>query len=147
MSPEKFDALVTVNFKHALFAAQMVAPLMAKAVGGSIINLGSRGWMMGVTGYPAYTATKAAMHGPTRVLAREFGHQRIRVNTSVPGWVMTERQVSNWVDEESEAQIDMNQCLPGGLFPHHIASMALFLASDACAMCSAQNFIVDGGWG
>jgi len=79
-------------------------------------------------------------------LARDLGKERIRVNTLVPGWVMTEKQLAMWVDETAKEQIRQNQCMPGQLLPEHIADMALFLASDAAAMCTAQNFIVDGGW-
>jgi D-xylose 1-dehydrogenase len=119
---------------------------MKRAGSGSIINLGSVGWMMASAGYPVYAASKAAAHGMTRALARELGPNRIRVNTLVPGWVMTEKQLAMWVDDAAKELISRSQCLPGSVLPEHIANMALFLASDASAMCSAQNFIVDGGW-
>lgn len=143
---EQFDALVSVNLKHAMFAAQAVAPMMRKAGGGSIINFGSVGWMMATAGYPVYAASKAAVHGMTRGLARELGADNIRVNTLVPGWVMTEKQLQLWVDESARDLIKRSQCMTGSVMPQDIADMALFLASDAAAMCSAQNFIVDGGW-
>ena len=82
----------------------------------------------------------------TRTLAREFGKDNIRVNTVVPGWVMTERQKKFWVDEAAEKMIDEVQCLPGRLQPMDIARMVLFLASDDSSMCTAQDFIVDAGW-
>jgi NAD(P)-dependent dehydrogenase (short-subunit alcohol dehydrogenase family) len=75
-----------------------------------------------------------------------MGQDRIRVNTLTPGWVMTERQLSNWVTEDTQKVIDQSQCLKGSLMPEHICSMALFLASDDSVMCTAQDFIVDGGW-
>ncbi|MBC3256779.1 SDR family oxidoreductase [Pseudomonas paralactis] len=143
---QMFDRLIAVNLKHAFFAAKAVVPMMKEAGGGSIINLGSVGWMMASAGYPVYAASKAAAHGMTRGLARELGPSHIRVNTLVPGWVMTEKQLAMWVDDAARALIARSQCLPGSVMPEHIANMALFLASDASAMCSAQNFIVDGGW-
>lgn len=143
---DRFDQLIAVNLKHAFFAIQAVAPMMKAAGGGSIINFGSIGWMMGSSGYPVYAASKAATHGLTKTLARELGPHRIRVNTLVPGWVMTDKQLALWVDDAARELIKRSQCLPGNLEPAHIASMALFLASDAAAMCSAQNFVVDGGW-
>ena len=82
----------------------------------------------------------------TRTLAREFGKDNIRVNTVVPGWVMTERQKKFWVDEAAEKMIDEVQCLPGRLQSMDIARMVLFLASDDSSMCTAQDFIVDAGW-
>ncbi|MGE1156071.1 SDR family NAD(P)-dependent oxidoreductase [Pseudomonas kitaguniensis] len=141
-----FDRLIAVNLKHAFFAAKAVVPMMKKAGGGAIINLGSVGWMMASAGYPVYAASKAAAHGMTRALARELGPSGIRVNTLVPGWVMTEKQLEMWVDDAARELISRSQCLPGSVLPEHIANMALFLASDVSAMCSAQNFIVDGGW-
>ena len=143
---ETFDKLIAVNLKHAFFATKAVVPMMKRAGGGSIINLGSVGWMMASAGYPVYAASKAAAHGMTRALARELGPDRIRVNTLVPGWVMTEKQLMMWVDDAAKELISRSQCLPGSVLPEHIANMALFLASQASAMCSAQNFIVDGGW-
>lgn len=146
LTSESFDNFIAVNLKHAMFAAQSVAPMMKKADGGSIINFGSVGWMMANAGYPVYAASKAATHGMTRALARELGKHHIRVNTLVPGWVMTEKQKRLWVDEAAYELIDKSQCLPGHVLPEDIAQMTLFLGSDASKMCSAQNFIVDGGW-
>lgn len=146
LTPERFDELVSVNLKHALFAAQTVAPMMKEAGGGSIINFGSLSWMMALGGMPAYTTSKAAAHGLTRGLARDLGGDHIRVNTLVPGWVMTEKQLTKWVDDEARALIDKSQCLKGAVMPDDITQMALFLGSDASTMCSAQNFVVDGGW-
>ncbi|MBJ7554556.1 SDR family NAD(P)-dependent oxidoreductase [Marinomonas spartinae] len=146
LTEARFDELVAVNMKHAMFAAQAVAPMMRELGGGSIINFGSVGWMMASAGYPTYGASKAAAHGLTRCLARDLGSDGIRVNTLVPGWVMTEKQLRLWVDDAAEEKIKQSQCLKGKVLPKHVANMALFLGSDAAAMCSAQNFIVDGGW-
>ncbi|BFM50392.1 SDR family oxidoreductase [Marinomonas sp. THO17] len=146
LTEQRYDELLDVNIKHAMFAAQTVAPMMKEIGGGSIINFGSVGWMMATGGYPTYGMSKAAMHGLTRSLARDLGQYGIRVNTLVPGWVMTEKQLRLWVDEAAEEKIKQGQCLPNKVMPEHIANMALFLASDSAVMCSAQNFIVDGGW-
>ena len=145
-TPESFDAGIAVNLKHQFFAAQAVAPDMRAAGGGSIVNLGSISWMLTQDDLPVYTTAKSAVQGLTRSLARELGRQRIRVNTVVPGWVMTERQLRLWVKPESKAIIAKGQCIDEPLMPEHIASMVLFLAADDSAMCTAQDFIVDGGW-
>lgn len=141
-----FDWMVAVNFKHQFFAAQAVADDMRAAGGGSIINFGSVSWMIKGAGYPVYQACKAAARGLTRALARDLGKQNIRVNSIVPGWVMTERQLRLWVKPESHAEIDAAQCLPGRVLPQDIASMALFLAADDSRMCTAQDYVVDAGW-
>jgi NAD(P)-dependent dehydrogenase (short-subunit alcohol dehydrogenase family) len=70
----------------------------------------------------------------------------VRVNTLVPGWIMTERQLSLWATPEALASLDQQQALKGRLYPEDIARMVLFLAADDSKMISAQDFIVDGGW-
>ncbi len=145
-TPEFWDASVAVNLKHQFFTAQAVLPDMKALGGGSIINFGSISWMLKQGGMPAYTASKAAAQGLTRCLARDFGPHKIRVNTLVPGWVMTEKQLKLWVTEETKLEIAKGQCINEPLMPQHIAAMALFLAADDSAMCTAQDFIVDGGW-
>ncbi len=146
VTPEDWDARMAVNLKHAFFAAKAVAPGMIAAGRGSIVNFGSISWMILAARIPVYETAKAAAHGLTRALAREFGKSGIRVNTIVPGWIMTERQLTRWVDAEAERLIDSSQALAGRLYPEDIAAMALFLAADDSAMISAQQFLVDGGW-
>ncbi|GAC1043074.1 SDR family oxidoreductase [Rhizobium sp. No.120] len=141
-----WDDRMAVNLRHQFFAAQSARPFMKALGGGSIINLGSITWMVGDPDCPAYVTAKAGIYGLTRALAREFGPERIRVNCLVPGWVMTERQISLWLTEAGERQIADRQCLPDRVQPDDIARMALFLASDDSAMCTSQQFIVDGGW-
>jgi D-xylose 1-dehydrogenase len=141
-----WDRAIAVNLKHQYFAAQCVAPDMKAAGGGSIINLGSVSWMLKMPGMPVYTTAKSAVQGLTRSLARLLGPDRIRVNTIVPGWVRTEKQRQLWGYDENQAETEKLQCIPAPLLPAHIAQMALFLAADDSAMCTAQDFIVDGGW-
>jgi D-xylose 1-dehydrogenase len=141
-----WDDRIAVNLRHQFFAAQAVIPQMKAAGGGSIVNFGSISWMNAEGNYPAYTASKAAVHGLTRGLARDFGPDNIRVNTVVPGWIMTERQVALWLDADGERQIQENQCLKRKLYPPDIARMVLFLAADDSENCTAQNFVVDAGW-
>jgi D-xylose 1-dehydrogenase len=143
---EYWDERLAVNLRHQFFAAQAVAEQMKRLGGGSIINFGSISWMTRTGGMPAYTASKAAIGGLTRGLARDLGPFNIRVNTVVPGWVMTERQRKLWLTAEGERQMDENQCLPGRLLPEDLARMVLFLAADDSRLCTAQNFIVDAGW-
>lgn len=146
VTPEFWDDRIAVNLKHAFFAAQAVLPGMIAAKRGSIINFGSISWMILTGNLAAYTASKAAMHGLSRSLARDVGKHGVRVNTLVPGWIMTERQLTHWVDDAAAKLIDEQQALAGRLYPDDIARMALFLAADDSKMISAQDFIVDGGW-
>jgi len=93
-TPESWDKGIAVNLKHQFFAAKKVSTDMKAAGGGSIVNFGSVSWKMKQGGMPTYTTSKAAVQGLTRGLARDLGPFGIRVNTVVPGWVMTERKVN-----------------------------------------------------
>ncbi len=146
ISVEYWDDRIAVNLRHQFFAAREVARDMKENGGGSIINFGSVQAYLSSPGMSGYAVSKYGVRGVTRTLAREFGKNNIRVNTVVPGWVMTERQKELWVDEAAEKMIDEVQCLPGRLEPSDVARLVLFLASDDSAMCTAQDFIVDAGW-
>ncbi len=143
---ESWDLAIAVNLKHAFFAAQAVIPGMMKAERGSIVNFGSISWMIMLGNLAGYTSSKAAAHGLSRSLAKDLGPHGIRVNTLVPGWIMTERQLTHWVGEAENKVIDQSQAMRGRLYPADVARMALFLAADDSAMISGQDFIVDGGW-
>ncbi|WP_170762488.1 SDR family NAD(P)-dependent oxidoreductase [Ruegeria lacuscaerulensis] len=145
VTPEYWDERMATNIRHMFFAIQSVAPGMIENGGGSIVNLGSNSWWEAGAGFPAYATAKSAVHGLTRTMARELGDHRIRVNTVVPGWIMTERQKELWVTPEALAKQVDRQCLPDPIDPVYVARMVLFLASDDAAMCSAGNFMVEGG--
>lgn len=140
-----YDERIATNLRHMFFAIQAVAPGMIAAGKGSIINLGSNSWWEASGGMPVYTSSKAAVHGMTRSFARDLGKHRIRVNTVVPGWVMTERQKELWATPEALERHRENQCLPDLIEPVYLARMILFLASDDAAMCTANNYMVEAG--
>lgn len=143
---EFWNNRINVNLRHAFFAIQAVYDGMKNLGAGSIINFGSMSWYECQGGMTGYTTSKAALEGMTRGLARDLGKDNIRINTLIPGWVMTARQLQDWVNEDTLAEIQRSQCLKNQLMPDDICAMALFLASDDSKMCTAQNFIVDGGW-
>ncbi len=146
VTPEYWDERMAINLRPMFFAIQSVAPQMKRLGGGSVINFGSISWKVRMGGAAAYTTAKAAVHGLTRGMARELGQDAIRVNTVLPGWVMTERQKKLWLDETGERLLDQEQCLKGRIEPVDVARLVMFLASDDARMCTAQEFIVDGGW-
>jgi len=119
---------------------------MAAAGGGAIVNFGSLGWQTGARQMAAYGTAKAAIQGLTKGLAREFGHDKIRVNCILPGWVMTERQKSLWLDAAGERLMDERQCLLDRVQPEDVADMVLFLVSDQARMCTGQFYVVDAGF-
>lgn len=146
VTEEYWNQRINLNMRHSFFAIQAVYEGMKAQGGGSIINLGSMSWYECQGNMTGYTTSKAGLEGMTRGLARDLGADNIRINTLVPGWVMTERQLRDWVDETTAADINRSQCLKSRLMPEDISAMALFLASDDSKMCTAQKFIVDGGW-
>lgn len=142
----EFDQNIAINLRHQYFATQAVRDDMRALGGGSVICLGSTGWMKKNAGYPMYAMAKSAVHGMVNGLARELGHDRIRINALVPGWVITEKQRRLWLDEAGKEEIARVQCMPGYLMAEDLARAALFLAADDSRMCTGQDFIVDGGW-
>lgn len=145
ISPDYWDRAMAVNLRHFMFAAQAVRPEMAKAGGGSIINLSSVAWMFGGVDMIAYSTAKAGIIGMTNSLAREFGGDNIRVNAIAPGAVMTEKQLRLWYDEKSAAAMAERQMIKRRLEPDEIARAALFLAADDSRMITKQCLMVDAG--
>ena len=141
-----WDGRIAVNLKHQFFAAQAVLPDMVANGRGSILNLGSTSWMIGQGGMAAYTASKSAVLGLTRSLARDFGQHGVRVNALAPGWIMTERQLEKWVTPESERELYERQCLKRRLVPEDIARVVVFLTSSEASAITNQHYVVDGGW-
>jgi D-xylose 1-dehydrogenase len=146
VTPAYFDERIAINQRPALFALQAAVPGMKRLGSGSIVNIGSSAWRIKSDDLACYNMAKTSVYGLTRGTARSLGQHRIRVNTVTPGWVMTERQKALWVTPEAELDIDRNQCLPDRVRPEDIAAMVLWLASDDSRLCTAQEFIVDGGW-
>lgn len=146
VTPEYWDQRVAVNLRHQFFCAQAVVPDMRAAGGGAIINMGSISWMIGEGNMAGYTASKSAVLGLTRSLARDLGPDNIRVNSIAPGWIMTQRQIDLWLTEEGEENIMKRQCLKRKLVPADVARVVLFYASAEASACTNQSYIVDGGW-
>jgi NAD(P)-dependent dehydrogenase (short-subunit alcohol dehydrogenase family) len=145
VTPEYWDERLTLNLRHHFFAAQAVVPGMIQAAGGSIVNLGSVSWMRGRTGMVAYTTAKAGINGLTRTLARELGPHNIRVNSVVPGAILTERQEKLWRTPELDREFIEGQCLKFRLSEDDVARGVLFLASDDARGITGQNLLVDAG--
>ncbi|MES1937761.1 SDR family NAD(P)-dependent oxidoreductase [Salinisphaera hydrothermalis] len=146
VTADYWDERMAINLRPQFFAIQAAAPGMANAGGGSIINFGSISWKVALGGMPGYTTAKAAIHGLTRGMARDLGESNIRVNTIIPGAIITERQLDKWITPEDEARIQANQCLKQRLLPEHVAPTVLFLAADDSAGCTAHEYFIDAGW-
>ena len=140
-----WDWSQAINLKAYFFACQAVLPGMQQLGGGAIVNFTSISYMMGNSGYPAYTTANSGINGMTRSLAREFGPDRIRVNALAPGWVLTDKQLDKWATPEALAAHLERQCLKDHLAPQDIVESTLFLASKSSRMISGQALVVDGG--
>jgi NAD(P)-dependent dehydrogenase (short-subunit alcohol dehydrogenase family) len=145
INEEYWDNSQAVNLRHHVFASQQVAQLMKPHHQGSIINFGSVSWRRGRNGFIGYSTAKAAIHGFTRCLARELGRDGIRVNSLMPGAVLTPKQAKLWRTPQETAQFHQLQALAIDVLPEDIAAMALFLAADDSRAITGQNFVVDAG--
>jgi NAD(P)-dependent dehydrogenase (short-subunit alcohol dehydrogenase family) len=145
MTPEYWDDRLNTNLRHYFFAIQAVAPQMIEAGNGSIVNIGSSSFMMQEDFFPGYAIAKSGVSGITRTMARTFGPHGVRVNTVLPGWVATERQLEKWWSPEGEAGTMADQAIKRRIYPREFAQMVLFLSADDGAACTAQEFLVDGG--
>jgi NAD(P)-dependent dehydrogenase (short-subunit alcohol dehydrogenase family) len=142
---EYWNERLATNLRHQFFAIQAVAPMMRAAGGGSIVNFGSISWHSNSGGMPAYTTAKAGVEGLTKGMARDLGPFGIRVNTVIPGWIMTQRQLDLWLTPDAERQLMTLQCLKEKVYPPDVARLVLWLAADDSRMCTSQLWVVDGG--
>ena len=97
MTVDYWNDRMNVNLRHYFFAIQALAPQMLEAELGSIVNVGSSSYMMQEDFFPGYAIAKSGVEGITRTMARTFGPKNVRVNTVLPGWVPTERQLGEVV--------------------------------------------------
>ena len=141
---EFWDDLFVRNLRAYFLTCREALKRMQR--GAAIINFGSITFHLGPTPMTAYVATKGGILAFTRSLAREIGSRGIRANTLSPGWIMTERQLREFVNEETRALILRSQCIPELLQPSEIAGVALFLASEASRAITGQEILADRGW-
>ncbi len=144
MTSQQWDQLFARNLRAQFLTAQAASPHMKK--GASIINFSSITVHVTPPEMTAYVSTKAGIQGFTRSLARELGPKGIRVNTISPGWVMTPRQLKEFVTPTVKRMIKRVQCIPDLLQPSEIASVALFLSSSASSALTGQELLADRGW-
>ena len=101
--------------------------------------------MLGLNPFTLYGAAKSGLIGFTRSLARELGKEMIRANMVSPGWIMTERQLEEFVTEQDKADLKRDQALPFLLDESCVTPVVLFLLSNQAKGITGQNLIVDGG--
>lgn len=139
----EWDDVVEINLNGAFRCCRAVLPLMMHRRRGAIVNVASLSAIAGVAGQTAYAASKAAVVGMTRALAREVGRRNIRVNAVLPGFVATDMTAS--LPEEVVRGLRSHECLARGTSPADVANLVTFLISDRAAAITGQAMVVDAG--
>ena len=143
-SEEEYDRLFSVNTKGVFFLSQAVAREMIASGGGSIVTVSSMWGIAGASGEVAYSASKAAVIGMTKALAKELAPSGIRVNCVAPGVVDTEMNAC--YDEEAMEALAEKTPLGKIGDPEEIANAIFFLASENASFITGQTLTVDGGF-
>ncbi|MDV9188581.1 SDR family NAD(P)-dependent oxidoreductase [Streptomyces sp. SR27] len=144
---EEFQAIVSVNQTGCFLGIRTVAPEIAAAGGGTIVNTSSYTGLTGMAGVGAYAASKHAVLGLTRVAALELAAKGIRVNAVCPGAIDTAMSNPEGVDPAATAEL-YRKLVPLGRIgrPDEVAALALFLTGEESAYITGQPFVIDGGW-
>lgn len=147
-SIEEYEDQLRVNAGATFALVRAIAPGMKAKRDGRIVNFCSVTLNGRWDGYVPYVASKGAMLGLTKSLARELGPFNVRVNAVSPGAVVSEAENRVFADrlEQYNDWILENQSLKARIQPEDVADLVLFLASDRARMITGQNFAVDGGW-
>ena len=142
----EWDACMAVNVKGIWNCCKAAVPAMRKD-GGSIVNIASLAATYGMPYGLHYTASKAAVIGLTRGLAREIGRDRIRVNALAPSAVLTEGTSEFFGDKLDRAlqTIKSSQTIQRNLVPSDLTGTVAWLLSDASVFVTGQTIAVDGG--
>ncbi len=145
---EEYEEQIRVNSSAAFALARACAPAMKAKGWGRIINLTTLAMNGQWDGFVPYVASKSAMLGLTKGLARELGSYGITVNAIAPGAVISDAENRVFADrlEQYNKTTLERQCLKSRIQPQDVANLAIFLASDAARMITAQNICIDGGW-
>ncbi len=140
-----WDTTIDVNLKGTFLMCQAVGRHMLDAGGGVIVNMASQAATVALDQHVAYCASKFGVVGVSKVLATEWGGRGVRVNTISPTVVLTELGHKAWDGPRGDA---LKTQIPIGRFayPNEIAAAAVFLASDAAAMITGADLLIDGGY-
>ncbi|MGB7260310.1 MAG: glucose 1-dehydrogenase [Pseudolabrys sp.] len=141
---DEWENVLRVNVTGPFLCSRAVLPAMRRAKWGRIINMASGAVTLGRPNYLHYIASKAALVGMSRSMARELGPDNITVNAILPGATFTEIERKTVTPEQKQRIISM-QCIPRAETPEDLVGTALFLASDASAFVTGQSINLDGG--
>jgi dehydrogenase/reductase SDR family member 4 len=141
-----FNKIMDVNVKAPFDLAKMCLPVMQQNGGGSIINISSIGGVSPEMMLGIYSVSKAALISLTKVMATEWGKYNVRANVICPGLIQTKFSQALWSNEAIMKHMMSQLPLSRMGQPEEIASLALFLASDASSYCTGGVFVADGGY-
>jgi NAD(P)-dependent dehydrogenase (short-subunit alcohol dehydrogenase family) len=149
MTSEQWDHVFAVDLKGAWFCVKYAVPLMRKAGGGAIVNLGSVHSFFSAPQYFPYSAAKAGIIGMTKCLALDYGPENIRTNAVCPGYTRTQL-LDEWLSmqenaEELVASINSQHALRRMGTPEDVANLIAFVASDEASFMTGSSIILDGG--
>jgi len=142
LDPDEWDRVMAVNVKGAWLTAASAFPKMTQATG-RIINIASATVFSGSPLWMHYVASKGAVIGMTRVMAREVGKTGVTVNAIAPGFTLTEASLSLMDDAETYGV--SSRAIPRASQPQDMVGTALFLASEDASYITGQTIVVDGG--
>ncbi len=140
-----FDKILSVNVKTPFLLANLAHPILKQQGGGSIINISSVAGDTPDPGLGLYSVSKAALNMLTKVQAKEWGQDGIRVNAIAPGLIKTKFSEALWSNEEVLKRWSKHIPISRLGKVEEIAALALYLASDASAYCTGTVFTADGG--
>jgi 3-oxoacyl-[acyl-carrier protein] reductase len=144
LAREEMERFIDVNFLGYFLVSKAFYPIIRKNSAGRIINVASRTYFLANPGQMAYVASKGAVMGMTRVLAKECGDDGVTVNAIMPGMVATPGTTAH-SQEEAFNRVMMNQAIKKRVTPEHFAALAAFIASDDAEMITGQMILCDGG--
>lgn len=150
---DEFDRMMAVNIRGVWLCIVAVYPAMREQGRGKIVNIGSQTFFSGWWNLAPYVATKGAVVGMTRALARDISPEGIRINCLCPGLTVTEGslsevdasikpgKVNQWLDDHVE-----EQCIKHPGYPEDLIGPLVYLLSDDSDFMTGQTMLVDGGW-